>query len=390
MSSRGALNRAHELVSLRVAVDAALEISRQRGERVFVVGGVVRDALMGRGIGEHDLDIVVEGEGVLFARSLAQLLGGGVRVHEPFLTAKLTAPFTAKAPNHIGQVGAVASLDDGVLLDEVDVATARQELYERPGALPVVKPAQIDLDLWRRDFSSNAIALPLESYKLFRVGSLGREALPSLVIDPCGGVGDIRSGVLRVLHPLSFIDDPTRLFRAVRYLVRLGFNFESSTLAGFLEAIKSGVLRSLSARRVWNEVLVAFDEEHPGDILQEFFQRGLFIGLEVISTEDPGWFFEGLERLEVLRGIIGGDDFSEAGKILLIANLLRAGREETARAVHEGNKVLQRAAAVLVSDRSPDGVKVVADLAAAYCIHCTEELRVRLRSGVIERDRVDS
>ncbi len=387
MRSRGPSNGDLGLISLRVAVDAALEISRQRVERVFVVGGVVRDALMGRSVGEHDLDIVVEGEGVSFARSLAQLLGCGVRVHEPFLTAKLTAPFAAKAPNSWGQVGAVASLDDTVGLDEVDVATARQEMYERPGALPVVKPAKIELDLWRRDFSSNAIALPLESYKLFRVGSLGCEDLNSLVVDPCGGVGDIRSGVLRVLHPLSFIDDPTRLFRAVRYLVRLGFNFESATLAGFLEAIKIGVLRSLSARRVWNEVLVTFDEEHPGEILQEFFQRGLFVGLEVISADDPGWFFEALERLEVLRGIIGGEDFGEAGKILLIANLLRAGREETARAVHEGNKVLQRAAAVLVSDGSPDGVKTVADLAAAYCIHCTEDLRVRLQSAVIARDR---
>jgi tRNA nucleotidyltransferase (CCA-adding enzyme) len=367
-----------------VAVEAAIETSRRRGERVFVVGGVVRDALMGRSVGEHDLDIVVEGEGISFARGLAEILGGGIRVHEPFLTAKLTAPFS-EALSYKARLGSLSSLDDGVLLDEVDVATARQEIYERPGALPVVKPAKIEFDLWRRDFSSNAIALPLESYKLFRMGSLEREGLSRFVIDPCGGIGDIRSGVLRVLHPLSFIDDPTRLFRAVRYLVRLGFNFESATLAGFLEAIKSGVLRSLSARRVWNEVLVVFDEEHPGDILQEFFQRGLFVGLEVISAEDPAWFFEALERLEVLRGIIGEGDFCEAGKILLIANLLRVGREDTARAVHEGNKVLQRAAGVLVGDVSPDALKTVSDLSAAYCIHCTEELRTRLQMGVVGR-----
>jgi tRNA nucleotidyltransferase (CCA-adding enzyme) len=350
-----------------VAIRAALQVAAERGERVFVVGGVVRDAFMGRAVLDHDLDVVVEGAGIAFAHQLAKALGCSLRVHEPFLTAKLIAPFGA------------ALVDSGVQLDEVDIATAREEVYERPGALPTVRQASIDKDLWRRDFSSNAIALPLECLEGLASKGLAPSELANRAVDPCGGVTDITNKNLRILHPKSFVDDPTRLFRAVRYIVRLSFHFDMQTLAGFLEAVKSGVLSTLSPRRVWNEVLVALDEESPSEVLQEFLQRGLFSHLAIISSGDPAWVFEALQRLEILKAKLGQEIFAEAAKVLLIAGLLRDGREDIARAVHEGNRIIQRAGSVLESDRNPGALRTIPDVAASYCIHCTEELRTLLQ-----------
>lgn len=362
-------------VSLLGAIRAALQVAAERNERVFVVGGVVRDAIMGRAVAEHDLDVVVEGAGIPFAHRLAEVLQCGVRVHEPFLTAKLLAPF------------GVAHAGGGAKLDEVDIATAREEVYEKPGALPTVRPAPIERDLWRRDFSTNAIALSLEVFAQLHTGAQGVHRVAKDAVDPCGGIADIASATLRVLHPRSFIDDPTRLFRAVRYIVRLSFHFDMETLAGFLEAVKSGALATLSPRRVWNEVLVALDEDAPSEVLQEFLQRGLFSHLPVISADDPAWLFEALMRLEVLRDRIGGEIFAQAAKVLLIAGLLRDGREDVARAVHEGNRILQRASAVLEAHQSPGALQTVPDVAAAYCIHCNEELRVMLQSCVVAETR---
>ena len=153
---------------------------------VYLVGGAVRDLLLGRE--RTDLDLVVEGD----AATLGRRLGGEVRAHERFATAKI---------------------DLGGL--EIDLATARSETYPRPGALPEVRPATVAEDLARRDFTVNAMAVPLV-------------AEPEL-IDPHGGVRDLEQGLLRVLHERSFVDDPTRALRAARYAARYGFALESDT-----------------------------------------------------------------------------------------------------------------------------------------------------------------
>ena len=157
------------------------------GKPVYLVGGAVRDLLLGHG--RTDIDIAVEGE----AASLANRLGGEVVEHERFATAKVRL--------------------DG---HEVDIATARAESYPRPGALPEVEPtAGIAADLARRDFTINAMAIPLR-----------RD--PEL-IDPHRGREDLEAGLLRVLHPRSFEDDPTRALRAARYAARFGFELEPDT-----------------------------------------------------------------------------------------------------------------------------------------------------------------
>jgi len=156
-------------------------------EPVYLVGGAVRDLLMGRG--RADIDIVVEGD----AAALASRLGADVVSHERFATAKV-------------------SLDG----HEVDIATARTESYPHPGALPVVETAPlVEADLARRDFTINAMAIPL-----------GEEAD---LIDPHAGQADLAAGLLRVLHPRSFADDPTRAVRAARYAARFGFGLEPET-----------------------------------------------------------------------------------------------------------------------------------------------------------------
>lgn len=165
-----------------------LEVVRREAEEpVYLVGGAVRDLLLGRP--RADVDLVVEGN----AAALAARLGGAEREHERFGTVKV------EVEGH-----------------EIDVASARTETYPEPGALPVVAPADgVEADLGRRDFTINAMAVPLDGE-------------PRL-IDPHGGRGDLERGLLRVLHPHSFEDDPTRAIRAARYAARFGFTLEPET-----------------------------------------------------------------------------------------------------------------------------------------------------------------
>jgi tRNA nucleotidyltransferase (CCA-adding enzyme) len=177
-------------VGLRERVDAIPGVERIRDAAgavpIYLVGGVVRDLLLGRE--RSDLDVVVEGD----AEALARELGGETIAHERFATAKVTL--------------------EGL---EFDLARARAESYARPGALPDVRPATLQEDLARRDFSINAMAIPLHTE-------------PDL-IDPHGGRADLDGGVIRVLHPRSFIDDPTRALRAARYAARFSFAIEPET-----------------------------------------------------------------------------------------------------------------------------------------------------------------
>ncbi|HEU4906173.1 MAG TPA: hypothetical protein VFT19_08675 [Solirubrobacterales bacterium] len=188
------------------------------GAPLYLVGGAVRDLLLGRGRAE--LDLVIVGD----AAAMAARLGAEPVEHERFATAKVRL--------------------DG---HEIDVATARTERYARPGALPDVAPAEtIEADLGRRDFTINAIALPLQG-----------EAEP---IDPHDGRADLEAGLLRVLHERSFADDPTRALRAARYASRLGFGLAEETA----ELIKATDLDTISAERRRLELLrLAAEPEAP-------------------------------------------------------------------------------------------------------------------------------
>lgn len=189
-------------------------------EPVYLVGGAVRDLLLGRP--RADVDLVVEGD----AAALAERLGGAHAAHERFGTVKVDVE------GH-----------------EVDIAAARTETYPEPGALPVVAPAaDVEQDLARRDFTVNAMAVPLED--------------PSRLVDPHGGRADLEAGLLRVLHDRSFLDDPTRAIRAARYASRFGFALEPGTE----ELLRRTDLTTVSAdrRRAELERLAAEERAREG------------------------------------------------------------------------------------------------------------------------------
>jgi tRNA nucleotidyltransferase (CCA-adding enzyme) len=208
------------------------KIGEGMGAPAYAVGGLVRDLLTGAG--PADVDLVVEGDGVAFARRLAEEIGGTVLVHRSFGTASIEG----------GRAPAGAGLD-GVALGRVDVASARREHYPAAGALPEVEPANLLEDLRRRDFSVNAMALALSPDRFGRL------------LDPLGGQADVRCRRLRALHPLSFVEDPTRVFRAARYAARLGFRLDAATVAAIRLAVERPGYVALSGRRLWHEIELA-------------------------------------------------------------------------------------------------------------------------------------
>ncbi len=210
----------------------------------YAVGGLVRDLLLGRG--HFDLDIVVEGEGIRFAKSLAGRLGARVKGYERFGTATITLPTGTR----------------------VDVATARTEIYDEPAALPRVTPGSIHDDLFRRDFTVNAMALSLAPAEFGRL------------LDVFGGVRDIRERHIRVLHERSFVDDPTRIFRAVRFETRLGFRIVGSDGRRIAEALSLGLLERLEEYRIAAELRLILREPDPARPLQRLDQLGVLEALE--------------------------------------------------------------------------------------------------------------
>jgi tRNA nucleotidyltransferase (CCA-adding enzyme) len=197
-------------------------------EPCFLVGGAVRDLLLGAT--SVDLDIAVEGDAETVGVRLAERLGGEVRAHGRFGTATVRAP--------------------GL---QVDLAGTRRETYSSPGALPDVVAATLDEDLGRRDFTINAMAMSLASDDL------------GAVHDPHGGREDLESGLVRVLHETSFVDDPTRLLRAVRYAIRFGFALELDTERLAREAVAAGALDTVSGPRIRDELIDLLAEEGAPD-----------------------------------------------------------------------------------------------------------------------------
>jgi tRNA nucleotidyltransferase (CCA-adding enzyme) len=220
-------------------ISTARKVADRLGVSVYLVGGMVRDLLLERA--NEDVDLVVEGDGIAFAEALAESLDGRAHPHEPFLTAVIT-------------------LSDGL---RVDVASARTEFYRTPAALPEVATSLIRQDLYRRDFTINSLAV-----------ALGGERYGELV-DFFGGRMDIQRREIRVLHSLSFIDDPTRALRAVRYARRLGFTIAPDTRNLISTALDEGVFERLSGQRLRRELEILLAEPHPTPALALVAELGL-------------------------------------------------------------------------------------------------------------------
>jgi len=219
-------------------VFAAIQAVAEPYDGVYLVGGAVRDVLMGEP--SFDVDVAIEGDGIAFGKALAETLGGRAVPHTKFGTA-------------------IVLYDGG----RVDVATARTEFYDRPAALPTVEQASIRQDLYRRDFTINAMAVSLKGEDFGRL------------VDYFGGLRDLEAGVVRVLHNLSFIDDPTRIFRAIRYENRYGFRMDGHTLALARACVEMNLVGELSSARLRDELRALLDEERVGDSVRRLAELGI-------------------------------------------------------------------------------------------------------------------
>jgi tRNA nucleotidyltransferase (CCA-adding enzyme) len=206
---------------------------------LYLVGGFVRDLLIGHP--NLDLDFALEGDGLAFAERIMDEESIAIKRYPVFGTATLIFP---------GKV-------------RVDVAMARKETYPTAGELPTVSPGKIMDDLFRRDFTLNSMAIRVNS-----------DCFGELV-DPSGGVNDLKTGVMRVHHKKSFLDDPTRVFRAIRFRTRYGFTIHPQTSRFLKEAVVSGLIEKLSAVRLKNEFIHLLEDLHPTEALLELDELGV-------------------------------------------------------------------------------------------------------------------
>ncbi len=239
---------------------ACSDVAERRAIDLYLVGGVVRDALDAPGSakdgpeigpGAPDIDIAGPGVDCGFASAVADALGGRFVASSAFGTYKLIAP--------------VSDPSQGTEI-EIDLVTSRAEAYPEPGALPVVAPGSVADDLARRDFSIGAMAMVMAP-------PVGSEMVWGDLIDPYDGDGDVSRKLIRVLHQASFEDDPTRIFRAVRYAIRLGFELESNTEALLRDALTH--MDRLSGDRVRHELERIFDEPGAGPMLMRAQELGV-------------------------------------------------------------------------------------------------------------------
>ncbi len=282
---------------LRAIAEAAYE----QHAALYIVGGYVRDLILERP--SLDFDLVVEGDAISLARALAHRYGGRVTGHSRFGTAKWHLEDKSGPPSRLAAAGMPA----------VDLVSARTEFYTHPTALPTVERSSIKLDLHRRDFTINTLALRLDGR---HYGELH---------DYWGGLDDLRAGLVRVLHSLSFVDDPTRILRAVRFEQRFAFQIEERTMQLLLEA--RSMIERLSGDRIrheLNHILISRFAPQIFARLQELdllrcihpalvWDDWLYVRIEALGRLEPGPEWGLTSDALILR--------QELGYIFLLLNL---------------------------------------------------------------------
>jgi tRNA nucleotidyltransferase (CCA-adding enzyme) len=248
-------------------LQAVAEIAQEEGMALYIVGGFVRDLMLERP--SVDFDLVVEGDAIVLGKSLAERYGGRVTTHRRFGTAKWQL---SKIRTRLAQS---LQTEDEIRLEvedfpeALDLVTARREFYTHPTALPTVERGSIKLDLHRRDFTINTLALRLDGR---HYGDL---------YDYWGGLADLGAGLVRVLHSLSFVDDPTRILRAVRFEQRFGYRIEERTLELLEQAVS--LMDRVSGDRLRHELNIILGEPHWEEMLARLAELGVFaeIGAEI-------------------------------------------------------------------------------------------------------------
>jgi tRNA nucleotidyltransferase (CCA-adding enzyme) len=263
--SRNVSNLMRERLPQRVmgVLEKIGEIARREGFGAYVAGGFVRDLFLFRK--NEDMDIVIEGDGIAFAQKYAALFGARVHSHKKFATAVIIFP-------------------DGF---KIDVASARLEFYKYPAAMPTVEMSSIKLDMFRRDFTINTLAIKLDP------GAFGG------LIDFFSGRKDIKKKTVRVLHNLSFVEDPTRVFRAIRFEQRFGFKIGKLTSGLIQNAVAMDFFKRLSGRRVFNELRQILEEENPLPAISRMADYGLLsvIDEKVAFTESLSKRFKSAQKV---------------------------------------------------------------------------------------------
>jgi tRNA nucleotidyltransferase (CCA-adding enzyme) len=255
----------HRLLTL---LRQAGDLAEQQGDSLYIVGGFVRDLQLALMLTDDpsrkdkvsprfDLDLVVEGDAITLAKQLQQQHGGRVRSHSRFGTAKwiLQEPLCFNP----------APKEDCVPLSSLDFVTARTEFYRHPSALPEVEKSSVKQDLHRRDFTINTLALNLTT------DCFGQ------LLDFYGGQSDLEAGLIRVLHSLSFVEDPTRMLRAARLLARLEFQLEERTAELLNDALD--LLGRVSGERISHELELIFKERRPELALQQLERLGILAAI---------------------------------------------------------------------------------------------------------------
>lgn len=276
---------------------AVAMVANQQRAALYIVGGFVRDLLLE--FPSLDYDLVVEGDAIHLANTLAQLYGGHVTSHTRFSTAKwhikgirtqlaeLLSQFIANHPPEVfsAQPPLRSIIDPADIPDAIDLISARTEFYTHPTALPTVERGSIKLDLHRRDFTINTLALRLDGH---HYGELQ---------DYWGGLTDLKQGVVRVLHSLSFIDDPTRILRAIRFEQRFKFHINARTLELLLEA--RSLLGRVSGDRIRHELDYILAEPCTSAIFTRLQE------LKILSCihKDLYWDEGMTSRIEALQGV---------------------------------------------------------------------------------------
>ncbi|MBI1259112.1 MAG: CBS domain-containing protein [Chloroflexi bacterium] len=272
-------------------IEQIAQQARDQGLNLYLVGGIVRDLLLQRP--NSDIDFVVEGDAIRFAEGLQARFGGQIHSYRPFGTATWI----------IGGAG----IEQSGLPDHVDFATARSEFYEHPTALPTVYTSSIRRDLYRRDFTINTLAVQWSPAQ-----ASGR------ILDEYGGIADLRARLIRVLHSLSFVDDPTRILRAVRFEQRLGFQIEPRTAQLIDTALP--MLRRVTGERLRNELTLLLGEANPADSFLLLRQRGILSAIHpafVVPLDLSARF----ERARILPWIRDAHDSIDLSWCILLADI---------------------------------------------------------------------
>ncbi len=241
------------------------EFADEEGVNAYIVGGFVRDLVIGRK--NFDIDIVIEGDATVFAKHLAKAFGAKVHTFDRFKTATVVFP-------------------DGT---RIDFASARTEVYKAPGALPEVDMASLKKDLMRRDFTINTLAIKINAKEFGKL------------IDFFGGLKDIRDKKIRVLHSLSFVEDPTRILRALRFATRYRFDLGKHTEKLLKIAVERKLFKTVEGQRIYHELKQIFLEDNPLRVVNKLYSYGILQSLFEGVVWDRGKkdFFERIRKIVI-------------------------------------------------------------------------------------------